>query len=175
MTWEIDPFHSLVEFSVWHLRINIVKGRFQQIRGTIYLDTNHPTASWVKAQVDASSIETGVAVRDRHLKSADFFEVASYPTIAFESTSIQQTGARSGIVTGQLTLHGATQTVQFQTEVMGTARDPQTGGWRIGISAVTTLDRRMFNIFTQSSGGGALAAMVGNEAQVVLHLEAVRT
>src|SRR5882724_9775805 len=138
MFWEIDPFHSLVEFSVWHLMINIVKGRFKEVHGTIQLDPKRPEESRVKAQVSAASIDTGIAPRDGHLRSADFFEVAKYPMITFESTGIQQVGAKSAIVTGNLTLHGVTQSIQFQAELTGYTRDPETDGGRIGLSAITT-------------------------------------
>jgi polyisoprenoid-binding protein YceI len=172
MSWAIDPFHTLVEFSVWHFNINIVKGRFRQVRGSIHLDRQHPENSWVKAQIDANSLDTGVEARDRHLRSADFFEVATFPTITFESNSVQQVNERTGIVSGPLTLHGVTQTVSLQTQVMGFTRDPQTDGWRVGILASTFLDRRSFQMNFQPSGMGSLA-MVGYKVQVAIHVEAV--
>jgi polyisoprenoid-binding protein YceI len=173
MFWEIDPFYSLVEFSVWHLMINIVKGRFKEVHGTIQLDPKHPEESKVKAQVSAASIDTGIAPRDGHLRSADFFEVAKYPMITFESSSIQQVGAKNALVTGNLTLHGITQAVQFQAELTGNMRDPDTGIWRIGLSAVTTLDRRTFNIqFQQPNSKNTV--VIGNEVRIMLHIEAVQ-
>lgn len=173
MVWEIDPFHSLVEFSVWHLSINIVKGRFKDVRGSLHLDTHQPEASWVKAQVAVDSIDTGLEQRDRHLRSADFFEVARYPTIAFESTEIQHTGNNSGIVTGNLTIHGVTQAVQLQTAFTGSTRDPDTGGWRVGLSAMCVFDRRSFNInFQRPAAGGII--FIGNETRINIHIEATQ-
>ena len=174
MFWEIDPFYSLVEFSVWHLMINIVKGRFKEVHGTIQLDPKHPEESTVKAQVSAASIDTGIAPRDGHLRSADFFEVAKYPMITFESTSIQQVGAKNAIVTGNLTLHGITKAVQFQAELTGYTRDPETAIWRIGLSAVTTLDRRIFNIQYQQQPNNQNTVVIGNEIRISLHIEAAQ-
>lgn len=172
MSWEIDPFHTLVEFSVVHLMINIVKGRFREVHGSIFLDTQHPENSWVKAQVNTASIDTGVAPRDGHLRSADFFDVVKYPLITFESTSVQQTGEMTSIVTGNLCLHGVTRPVSFQAKFTGYVRDPETGGWRIGLSATTTIDRRMFDMHFSRLVEGV--ALVGNEARVELHIEAVQ-
>lgn len=172
MPWEIDPFHTLVEFSVVHLAINIVKGRFKEVRGSLHLDIQQPENSWVKAHVNAASIDTGVAPRDGHLRSADFFDVVKYPTIAFESTAIQRTGDTSSVVTGNLTLHGVTQPVSFQAKFTGYTRDPETGGWRIGLTATACVDRRTFGMhFSRLIEG---IAMVGNEARIELHIEAVQ-
>ncbi len=173
MPWKIDPFHTLVEFAVWHLMINLVKGRFKEVHGMLELDLQHPENSQVKAEVEAASIDTGVVVRDGHLRSADFFEVAKYPTISFTSTSIKQTGERRGIVTGELSLHGVTHTVSFQTELTGYTQDPETKNWRIGLLAVTILDRREFNLnYGQAVTGGM--AFVGNEVRIELRIEAVQ-
>jgi polyisoprenoid-binding protein YceI len=172
MPWEIDPFHTLVEFSVVHLMINIVKGRFKEVHGSIYLDTQHPENSWVKAQVNTASIDTGVAPRDGHLRSADFFDAVKYPLITFESTSVQQTGEKSSVVTGNLSLHGVTRPVSFQTKFTGYVRDPETNGWRIGLSATSTIDRRMFDMHFNRLIEGV--ALVGNEARIELHIEAVQ-
>lgn len=173
MTWIIDPLHTLVEFSVVHLKINIVKGRFYEVRGSLHLDFQHPEYSWVKAQVNAASLSTGVATRDQHLRSADFFDVARYPFIDFESTYVQQIEATKGLVTGELTLHGITQTVCLQTTFGGTTQDPESDNWRVGFSARESIDRRSFNIhYHQLSKGGI--ALVGDQVQLELHVEAVQ-
>src|SRR5579884_2028497 len=146
MSWVIDPFHTLVEFSVVHLTINIVKGRFKEVRGSIYLDNRRPENSWVKAQVNTASIDSGIIARDNQLRSANFFDVANYPTITFASMVVQQTGPKSGMVIGELTLRGVTYPVSFQTEFNGSVLDPETGGQRIGFFATTIIDRRAFNM-----------------------------
>jgi polyisoprenoid-binding protein YceI len=167
MSWVIDPFHTLVEFSVVHLTINIVKGRFKEVRGSIYLDNQRPEKSWVKAQVNATSIDSGIIARDSHLRSTDFFDVARYPTITFASTVVQQTGAKSGVVTGDLTLRGITYPVSFQTEFNGSVRDPETGGQRLGFFATAVIDRRAFNMRNPPQ------ELIGNEVRIELHIEAV--
>lgn len=173
MPWEIDPFHTLVEFSVVHLKINVVKGRFKEAHGSIHLDVQNPEQSWVKAQVNAATIDTGVLPRDGHLRSADFFEVAKYPLITFESTAIKQSGERNAIVTGNLTLHGVTAPVSFECTFTGYTRDPEVGGWRIGIFARGSLDRRTFHMrFNRLIEG---VALVGYETRLELHIEAVQT
>jgi polyisoprenoid-binding protein YceI len=173
MPWEIDPFHTLVEFSVWHLMINIVKGRFKEVRGTIHLDPKRPEEASVRAEVNTASIDTGVSTRDGHLRSSDFFEVVKYPTILFESSSVQQTGAKSAVVTGNLTLHGVARSIQFQAELTGYTRDPETGGWRIGLSASTVLDRRTFNMHFQQLVDKSIT-LIGNEVRITLHIEAIQ-
>ncbi len=172
MLWVIDPFHTLVEFSVVHLKINIVKGRFKEVQGSIYLDVERPEESRVRAEVNAASIDTNMLARDGHLRSADFFEVARYPLITFESTLVQQTGTKSSLVTGNLTLHGITRPVSFEAEFRGAARDPETGNWRIGLFAAGAIDRRMFTMLYGSPGEKSVG-IVGNEVRIELHIEAI--
>ncbi|GCE05742.1 YceI family protein [Dictyobacter aurantiacus] len=172
MAWEIDPFHTLIEFSVMHLMINVVKGRFKEVHGTLHLDTQQPENSWVKAQVNAASIDTGVSARDGHLRSAGFFDVTRYPSITFESTSVEPTGETTSKVTGNLTLHGVTHPVTFQAKYLGYARDMETYSWRVGLYATTVIDRRQFDIsFNQRIDG---VPFVGNEARLELFLEALQ-
>lgn len=172
MAWEIDPFHTLVEFSVVHLKINIVKGRFKEVRGSLHLDIQYPENSWVKAQVNTASIDTGVAARDGHLRSADFFDVVKYPTIVFESVLVEQTGETTGKVTGNLTLHGITRQVTFDAKFTGYTRDAETRGWRVGLSATAVIDRRHFDMFFNKRAEGVV--LVGNEARIEMFIEAVQ-
>jgi polyisoprenoid-binding protein YceI len=167
MAWVIDPFHTLVEFSVVHLTINIVKGRFKEVRGSIYLDHRRPEKSWVKTQVSTASIDSGIIARDNELRSAKFFDAATYPTITFASTVVQQTGPKSGIVIGDLTIRGITRPVSFQTEFNGSARDPETGNQRIGFFATAIIDRRAFNMMFPPQD------FIGNEVRIELHIEAI--
>jgi polyisoprenoid-binding protein YceI len=167
MSWVIDPFHTLVEFSVAHLTINIVKGRFKEVRGSIYLDNRRPEKSWVKALISAASIDSGIIARDNQLRSTNFFDVATYPTVTFASTVVQQTGPTSGMVTGNLTLRGMTYPVSFQTEFNGYVQDPETGAQRIGLFATTTIDRRTFNMLQPPQ------EFIGHEVRIELHIEAV--
>ncbi|MBO0795191.1 MAG: YceI family protein [Ktedonobacteraceae bacterium] len=174
MAWEIDPMHSTVEFSVRHLMINTVKGHFPNVRGTIHLDTKYPELSWVKAQVEAASISTFAPQRDAHLRSADFFEVARYPTITFESTLIKPVSPNRCYLNGNLSLHGQTRPVTFAVEYTGHNRDMYTDAWRIGLSAVTVIDRRQFGItYNPEYVGGGL--IIGNEVRIEIHVEAVQS
>ena len=173
MTWEIDPAHTLVEFSVDHLMINVVKGRFSEVYGSLNLDTRQPENSWVKAGVNTASIFTGTAPRDEHLRSSDFFDNRRFPTITFESTRVRRTGPKNGTVVGNLTLHGITRTVNFQSEFTGYARDPATQRWRMGLMASGTIDRRMFDMrFTQVLDAGI--SLVGFEVRIELRIEAIQ-
>jgi polyisoprenoid-binding protein YceI len=173
MTWIIDPLHTLVEFSVVHLKINLVKGRFYEVRGSLHLDFQRPEQSWVKARVNAASLSTGVAARDQHLRSADFFDVARYPSIDFESIHVQQTETTKGVVTGDLTLHGIIQQASFQATFGGSAQDPESENLRVGFSAQGSIDRRTFNINHQQFSKGGIA-LVGDRVQLELHVEAVQ-
>jgi polyisoprenoid-binding protein YceI len=122
--------------------------------------------------VNAASIDTGVPARDGHLRSADFFEAAKYPTISFESTAVRQTGETTSMVTGDLTLHGVTRSVTFQTKFTGYTRDMETGGWRVGLAAMGMIDRRMFDMnFNRMVEG---VALVGHEARIELYIEALQ-
>ncbi|MDQ2903541.1 MAG: YceI family protein [Chloroflexota bacterium] len=173
MTWIIDPLHTLVEFSVVHLKINVVKGRFYEVRGSLNLDFQRPERCWVKAQVSTASLSTGIATRDRHLRSADFFNATLYPSINFESISVQQKEANAGMVIGDLTLHGITQQVSFQTTFGGCVQDPESDCWRAGFSARGTIDRSDFQMnYHQSSKGNI--PLVGDKIQLEIHIEALQ-
>jgi polyisoprenoid-binding protein YceI len=155
MLWEIDPFHSLVEFSVQHLKISLVKGRFTDLHGSINFTPQKIEQSWVKAQVATASIHTGVPQRDAHLRSADFFEVATYPTIAFESTQMGSIEHNRGMIHGNLLLHGVTRPITLLATFTGQGKDPFTDAWRIGFSGTAIIDRREFGIGLNVAHGSA--------------------
>src|SRR4051812_44481623 len=104
-TWKIDPTHSHVEFAVRHLMISSVKGRFGVVEGTVVTDDGDPSSATVEVTIDAASIDTREAQRDAHLKSADFFDVETFPTLTFNGSRVTGTGDRFTL-TGDLTLHG---------------------------------------------------------------------
>ena len=108
MSWEFDPAHTLVEFSVKHMMVTTVKGRFKKFSSALNLDEQHPDASSVEFSIDVASIDTGDEGRDGHLRSPDFFDVQTYPTITFKSTKVEPHSADHYHVTGDLTMHGAT-------------------------------------------------------------------
>lgn len=171
MVWEIDPFHSLVEFSTKHLMITVVKGRFPEVHGTIHLDPKCPEKSWVKAHVKTTSITTGVPQRDAHLRSADFFEVARHPTITFESTKVELVGQNRCLLYGNLSIRGVTRVVQFRAEYTGRSQDQFTDAWRVGLFAATVIDRRDFGMmFDQVKTG---IALVGYQVLIEINVEAI--
>jgi len=169
-TWEIDPSHSTVEFSVRHMMFSKVKGRFTSFRGTIVIGDD-PQDSSVEAVVDVASIDTGDENRDAHLRSADFLDAERYPEMTFVSRSVRQEGKRY-VVAGDLTLHGVTRPVELDLELNGIGTDPY-GGTRAGFSATTELSRKEFglewNVALETGG-----VLVGDKVQVSLEIQATR-
>jgi polyisoprenoid-binding protein YceI len=172
MSWEIDPYHSVVEFSVKHLMISTVKGRFNDVHGTINLNPQYPDQSSVTANIQTASLNTGMPQRDAHLRSADFFDAVKYPSITFTSTQIKTVGQNRCIIAGNLSLHGVTKSISLQTTYTGQSPDPATDAWRIGLYATTVFDRRDFGMtFKQDKGG---VAVISYEARIDLHIEALQ-
>jgi polyisoprenoid-binding protein YceI len=145
-TWNIDPTHSAAEFKVKHMMISNVRGGFTAVSGILSLDETNIENSSVDVSIDAASLSTGDPQRDGHLKSADFFDVAQFPTLTFKSTSIKRTGADELAVTGDLTIHGVTKPVVFNAEgPTAPGKDPW-GNTRIAISAATKINRKDFGL-----------------------------
>ena len=167
--WEIDPSHSLVEFSVRHMMVSKVKGRFDRFSGEITVGEDLDTSS-VSAVIDASSINTNDAGRDQHLRNADFFDTDTYPTVEFASRSVRPHGS-DWTVTGDLLLHGVSRPVELELELNGVGNDPY-GGTRAGFSASTEINRRDYgvDISMPLDGGGVV---VGDKVKVTLEIEAV--
>jgi len=163
MRFEIDPSHSSVSFSVRHLGIASVRGHFNRFSGWIELDEQNLAASHAAVTIEAASVDTRQEQRDNHLRSPDFLDVATYPTIAFRSTLVHLDGNR-GHVHGDLTIHGVTRPVVLEVEFHGAATDP--------FEATTKLNRKDFGLRYNSvleSGG----LVVGEEVKVSLEVEAV--
>lgn len=170
-TYQIDNSHSNLEFSIRHLVIAKVRGRFTQLSGTLELDTDDITRSKVSAEIVASSIATAEAKRDAHLRSADFFDVENHPLITFTSERIAL--ARDGLrVTGPLTIRGITKVIELAVEQLGTATDPW-GNQRVAFAARATLDRKDFGLTWNQvlEAGGVL---VGDKVELSLDVQAVR-
>ncbi|NVJ27419.1 MULTISPECIES: YceI family protein [Myxococcus] len=168
-TWDIDSAHSGADFSVKHMMVTNVKGAFSNVKGTINLDDKDVTKSTVDATIDATTINTGVAKRDEHLKAPDFFDTAKYPTITFKSTKVEAAGEGKLKVTGNLTMHGVTKPVVLDvTGPAKEAKDPW-GNIRTGVSATTKLNRKDFGLsYNQALETGGVA--VGEEVTVNLDL-----
>ena len=171
-TWQIDPMHSNVEFTVRHMMISNVKGQFQKTSGTITVNGNDPATAKIDATIDASSIDTRVEKRDMHLKSPDFLDVAKYPTITFKSTKVEADGPGKLKVTGDLTLHGVTKPVVLEVETSGPPINVM-GNMRAGASATTKINRSEFGLTWNKvleSGG----VMVGDEVAISIDVEAIK-
>jgi polyisoprenoid-binding protein YceI len=171
-TWTIDPSHTLIEFGVKHMMVSTVKGRFTGVQGTITADEQNPANSHAEVTIDATSITTGNEQRDAHLRSADFLDAETYPSITFTSTRVQPTSDTTFDVTGDLTIRGTTRQVTLGVELNGRGISPY-GQEVAGLSAATTLNRHEFglNWNVALEAGGVL---VGPTAKVAIELEAVR-
>lgn len=172
-TWQIDPAHTNVEFSVRHMMISNVKGQFQKTSGTITINGNDPTSAKIDATIDAASINTRVDKRDAHLKSPAFLDVDKYPTITFKSTKVEAAGPGKWKVTGDLTLHGATKPVVLDVEGTGTPITDPMGNTRAGASASTKINRKDFGLtWNQPLETGGV--MVGDEVAISIDVEAIK-
>lgn len=169
-TYEIDAAHSAISFKIKHLTISSVKGTFDDFAGTFTFDPAAPAAASVEAVIQATSVSTGNAKRDEHLRAPDFFDVAQFPTITFKSTSLVMTSATEGVLKGELTMHGVTQPVELALVFNGTIKDPW-GNEKAGFSAAGKLDRTAFGLsYGKVLEGGGL--MIGNEVEFALEIEA---
>lgn len=174
-TWSLDPAHTTVGFSAKHMMFTTVRGHFGDVKGTIVVDESNPDRSSVEVEVGAKSIDTGVQQRDDHLRSADFLDVESYPTITFKSKRVDGAARKEGDrfkVIGDLTIHGKTREVVLDAEYEGEGKDPW-GGTRAGFSASTKIDRRDWGLTWNAAleTGGVL---VSNELKIEIEAQAVK-
>ena len=174
-TWQLDPTHSSIEFAVKHMMFTTVRGRFKDFAGTITADENNPDASVVTVEIQANSIDTGVADRDAHLRSADFLDVENHPTITFRSTKVEGAAKQEGDkfrVTGDLTIRGTTIPVTLDAQFEGTGKDPW-GGFRAGSRATARIDRREWGLkWNQALETGGI--LVANEVRIEVDVQAVK-
>jgi polyisoprenoid-binding protein YceI len=144
--WDVDATHSKVGFGVRHMMVSTVHGSFAKYTGTVALDDADVTKSKIHLEIDASSINTGVDKRDEHLRSADFFDVAHFPKIVFDSTRIEKHGADALAVTGNLTIKNVTKPVVLTVSgLTGEVKDPW-GGTRRGATAQAKINRKDFGL-----------------------------
>jgi polyisoprenoid-binding protein YceI len=163
-TWQIDPAHTAAQFAVKHLMISTVRGAFKGVTGTVTWDDQDVTKSSVTVTIDATTVDTGTAMRDNDLKSPNFFDVAKFPTITFKSTKIEQAGAGKLKVTGELTIHGVTKSVVLDVDGPSAAIKDPWGNTRAAISATTKVNRQDFGV----SGAGAA---VGDDISITIDME----
>src|SRR5216684_1480589 len=143
MNWEIDPTHSHMSFAIRVMSVSTTRGRFHALRGHLHIDEQNPANSWVEAEVDAVSIDTHNKLRDAHLRSAALFAVKQYPTIAFQSTHVEQVDGQNYKVTGNLTMHGVTQPITFDVAYRALST---LMGRRTGLRASAKINRNDFGV-----------------------------
>lgn len=172
-TWTIDPEHSDVGFKVRHLMVSNVKGSFEKFTGTVQLNEHDITKSKVEVSIDTNSINTNVQKRDEHLRSADFFDVAKFPTMTFISTKVVDVGKDKQKVTGDLTLHGVTRQVVLDVEGLSTESKDPWGNIRRGATAATKINRKDFGlVWNKVLETGGIA--VGEEVTITLEIEMIK-
>jgi polyisoprenoid-binding protein YceI len=170
-TWSIDPVHSEVGFSVRHMMVSKVRGRFRNFSGQI-VTGDSPLTSSVTAEIDLASVDTGNEQRDAHIRSADFFETQAHPVMTYRSTGIRRHGG-GYVLDGKLTLKGVTRDVPLALEVNGFGPDAY-GGTRAGFTATAQINRHDFGVNfnpVMETGG----AVVGDKVTIELEIEAVLT
>ena len=172
MSWKIDPAHSQVQFTVRHMMISNVRGRFENFTGTVEFDEQDPTHSKVEVQIEAASINTKEPNRDTHLKSPDFFNAAEYPYLTFTSKRVKKVDVTHGQIIGDLTIRGLTKEVVLDVEYSGQAKSPY-GTISAGFSAQTKINRKdwglNWNVALETGGW-----LVGDEVRIDLELEIVK-
>jgi polyisoprenoid-binding protein YceI len=172
-TWQIDPAHTTVGFTVRHMTISSVRGQFDKVAGTITANGNDPASAVIEATIDTASIDTRSADRDSDLKSPNFLDVTKYPTMTFKSKKIEPVGPGKYNVVGDLTLHGVTKEVTLAVEVSGTPIKDPWGNTRAGAFATTAISRKDFGLTWNKmieTGG----AVVGDAVSVEINVEAVK-
>jgi len=167
MIWTIDPTYSHASFSIRVMGVSTTRGRFHALRGQLSIDEQNPASSWVEAEVDAASIDTHNKLRDAHLRSAAFFAVKKYPTIAFKSTNVEHVSSQDYKVTGNLTLHGVTKPVTFDVTYRGRSIQMDV---RAGLTAKAKINRHDFGV-----GQGMAVQFAASEmATIEIELVAVQ-
>jgi polyisoprenoid-binding protein YceI len=168
-TWTIDPVHTEVGFVVRHMMVSKVRGRFRDVSGEIVTGAD-PAASSVTATIGLASVDTGSEARDNHLRSTDFFDTATHPTMTYRSTAVRAEG-EDFVVEGELTLKGVTRPVPLRVQLDGVGPDAY-GGHRAGFTATAEINRHDFGVSfnpTMETGG----VVVGDKVTIQLEVQAV--
>jgi len=172
-TWQIDPNHSAAQFAVRHLAISTVRGAFTKVNGTVQFDDKDVSKSSVEVTIDAASVDTRVADRDKELRSDHFFDVEKYPTLTFKSTKVEQETPGKLKVTGDLTIHGVTKQVVLEVEgPTAPVKDPW-GNQRAAANASTKVNRQDFGVKwnAKMDNGGWV---VGDDVDITIDVEMVQ-
>jgi polyisoprenoid-binding protein YceI len=170
--WEIDPAHSSAQFSVRHMMVSNVHGEFGKMAGRLEAEGRNFLKAQVEATIDATSINTRNEARDKDLRSANFFDVEKYPTIAFKSKRIESANGHLRMI-GDLTMRGVTKEVSLDVDGPTPEVKDQRGALRMGASATTTINRKDFNVSWNSvlEGGGVV---VGDQVSITIDVELIK-
>jgi polyisoprenoid-binding protein YceI len=169
-TWSVDPTHTHIEFAVRHLMISTVKGRFAEFSGVVQLDPADLTTASLDVTIDVASLDTRVADRDNHLRSADFFDAATHPTITYVSRKVVPQGDEYRVI-GDLTIRGVTREVPLAVSLEGQAKDPW-GNQRMAFAATTKINRADFGL-TWNAALEAGGVVVGEEVKISIDVELI--
>lgn len=172
MAWNIDNAHSVVDFSVRHMMISTVRGRFERFSGTVDFNEENPALSSVDVRIDAASINTNEPQRDNHLRSADFLEADKHPFLSFKSNRVEKIDENNGRIYGELTIRGISHPVVLETEYNGQAKSPW-GTTSAGFTANTKINRKDWNLtWNQALETGGV--LVSDEIKIHIELEIVK-
>ena len=171
MRYNIDPSHSAAEFSVRHLMITNVKGRFGKLSGVVDIDTDHLDQSKIDVTIDATSIDTRDEKRDGHLRSPDFFDVEKFPTLTFTSKRVTKTDDGFAVL-GDLTMHGVTRELTLEVEELSEPGKDPWGNVRVGTSAKAKINRKDWGLNWNAAieTGGVL---VGEQVKISIDVSLV--
>lgn len=171
-TWTIDPNHSTAQFTVRHLGISNVTGSFTKVTGTVVLNEKDISQSQVSASIDVNSVDTRVEMRDKDLRSPNFFDAERYPTIGFKSKKVVRSGGKLQLI-GDLTIHGTTREVTLDVDGPTPEMTDPWGNPRRGVSASTAINRKDFGLlYNKLLGTGE--AMVGDNVKIQIDAEFVK-
>src|SRR5438552_9555391 len=168
--WQLDPYHTQVEFAAKHLGMMTVRGHFAEVSSVADIDPDHPDASSVEVTIQAASIRTHNEARDNDLRSSNFLEIDKFPTMTFKSTKIEHAGGDRYRVTGDLTIKGTTKPVTLNVVKYGEFNDPAMGH-RIGYAAETQINRKDFGMNFDAMANGKF--VVSHDIQINIEGELV--
>ncbi|HUW16920.1 MAG TPA: YceI family protein [Actinomycetes bacterium] len=171
-TWEIDPSHTRLGFAAKHAMVTTVRGQFDAFSGTLVLDAANPAASTATVEIDAASFSSGSSDRDAHVRSAEFLDVETFPTLTFVATDVRQLDDQQFVMAGDLTIRGTSRPVKITAELEGVSTDPF-GSERIGFSGTTTISRKDFGL-TWNVALEAGGVLVSDKVKITLDVSAVR-
>ena len=171
-SWTLDPAHSAASFAVRHMMVSTVRGDLGKITGTAVFDPRQPATGSVEATIDVTGINTREPGRDTHLKSADFFDVAKFPTMTFKSKKVEPAAGGGYKVTGDLTMKGVTKEVVLDVEPLRPVIKDQRGASRTGTTATTKINRQDFGVnWSRALDGGGV--VVSDEVSVTIDVELI--